>query len=68
MIWMIFLFMSDASSPRPTMTLRRADDSGSNKPSRMNMRQKSFFVVGLCRSKTLQMPLSAWTTRSDCSL
>lgn len=44
---MIFLFISAATSPRLVMMFSSADDNGSSKPSRMNMRQKSFFVVGL---------------------
>lgn len=44
---MIFLFISAASSPRLAMTFNSADERGSRSPSRMNMRQKSFFVVGL---------------------
>ena len=65
---MIFLFISAAVSPRLVMMLSSAEESGSSRPSRMNMRQKSFFVVGLCSSKTLQMPFRAWMTSWLCSV
>ena len=67
-IWIIFRFMSAAASPRLAITFRSADDSGSSKPSRMNSRQKSFFVeVGLCSSNTEPIPLRACTINSLCS-
>ena len=67
-IWIIFRFMSAAASPRLAITFRSADDSGSSKPSRMNSRQKSFFVeVGLCSSKTDPIPFNACTMSSLCS-
>jgi hypothetical protein len=60
--------MSAAASPRLAITFRSADDSGSSKPSRMNSRQKSFFVeVGLCSSNTEPIPLRACTINSLCS-
>lgn len=64
---MIFIFISIALSPSPAIAFCSASESGSRSPSRMNIRQKSFFVVGDWSSKTLPMPLSACTTSSVCS-
>ena len=60
-------FISSAVGPRLTMTFSNAEESGSSNPSRMNIRQKSFFVVGLCNSNTEPIPPRACTTRSVCS-
>lgn len=67
MIWMIFDFSAAEVSGSAAMMFMRADDSGFNSPSLMNIRQKSFFGVGLCSSNTLHIPSSACTTRSRCS-
>lgn len=63
---MICPFCSVTGDPS-SIALVKAAVNGSSSPSRMNMRQKSFFVVGDCKSNTELMPFNAWTTSSVCS-
>ena len=66
-IWITFIFVSIVVIPRIAITFNRAAERGSRRPSRMNIRQKSFLVVGLWSSKTLPMPFRACSTSSVCS-
>lgn len=64
---MILYFMSEEESPRAAMTFRSAEERGSRRPSRMNIRQKSFLGVGLCENHDIRdfNPPAAAPTLTD---